>query len=189
VKRLLVTGFEPFGAHEFNPSAAVLEHLPDLVGGVGVDKLVLPVKSEGVKQVLARVHSEAYDAVLHLGLADERPVITIERRAVNLCEFRIPDNEGRLLRGIKIVDDGPDAYDARLPIDAILDAWERAGIPAAPSDSAGQFLCNQVMYTSLHVLPEPTPTGFIHLPLIEILDLGLQARALRLALEVIARAS
>jgi pyroglutamyl-peptidase len=189
VKRLLITGFEPFGAHAFNPSAAVLEHLPDVVGDVRVDKLVLPVKSEGVKQVLARVHAEAYDAMLHLGLADERPVITIERRAVNLREFKIPDNEGRLLRGLKVVDDGPDAYDARLPIDAILDAWTRAGIPCAPSDSAGQFLCNQVMYTSLHVLPEPARTGFIHLPLIEILDLDLQARGLRIALEVIASAS
>jgi pyroglutamyl-peptidase len=184
---MLVTGFEPFGPHPFNPSAAVLERLPLRVGRIAIEKLVLPVTTEGIKPVLARAHAEPYRALVHLGLADDRAALTVERRAVNLRDFRIPDNDGVVLKGVPIQPGGPETYEARLPVDAILEAWSKEKIPCAASDSAGHFLCNQVMYTSLHVLPSDVLTGFIHLPLATIVDLDQQARALSIALEVIAR--
>jgi pyroglutamyl-peptidase len=182
---MLVTGFEPFGTFANNPSSDVLEHLPDRAGDVAIEKLVLPVDTEGVKPVLARIHAEPYVAMLHLGLASDRREVTIERRAVNLRDFTISDNRGVLLKSRRIVDGAPEEYAARLPIDAIVEAWVSGGIPAAPSDSAGTFLCNQVMYSSLHALPEEVRTGFIHLPHAEVLDLHGQARAVAIALELI----
>jgi pyroglutamyl-peptidase len=185
VSRLLVTGFEPFGGFRDNPSSLVLEHLPDRIEELSIEKMVLPVDTEGVKPVLARIHAAPYRAILHLGLASDRSVITLERRAVNLLDFTIADNRGVLLERRPIIEDGPDAYAARLPLEEILRAWESARISAAPSDSAGTFLCNQVMYTSLHALPPEVRTGFIHLPPAEIYDLARQARAVHLALELI----
>lgn len=194
MKRLLVTGFEPFGAHAHNPSAAVLERLPERIDGLAVDRCVLPVETEGVKPVLARLHAEPYSAVLHLGLAEDRRLVTIERRAVNWLGFTIADNRGVLVPGRPILEDGaPAEYPARLPVEAILSAWAEGGFLAGPSDSAGTFLCNQVMYTSLHTLPERVRTGFIHLPPDETIGgdshqpIEVQARAIQVALAVIAK--
>ena len=48
----------------------------------------------------------------------------------------------------------------------MLRAIERAGIPAALSLSAGVYVCNTVMYSTLHALRSRpgVPAGFIHLP-------------------------
>ena len=43
VKKILITAFEPFGGSTVNTSAAVLEKLPEEIGGAGVEKVLLPV--------------------------------------------------------------------------------------------------------------------------------------------------
>ena len=45
----------------------------------------------------------------------------------------------------------------------MLAAMTGAGLPAMFSYSAGAYLCNEALYTALHVLPE-AKVGFIHLP-------------------------
>ncbi len=47
------------------------------------------------------------------------------------------------------------------------DRADPEGIPAAISNTAGTYLCNDISYTTLHALDERAlaiPTGFIHLP-------------------------
>ena len=45
---ILVTGFEPFGGLEHNPSQALLDLLPSEVGGKPLRKAVLPVDAEAL---------------------------------------------------------------------------------------------------------------------------------------------
>lgn len=194
MRSILLTGFEPFGSVHHNPSSAVLPLLPDSIDGAAVHKAVLPVDTEGVAEVLAQLFSKRFDAVVHCGVADDRPVITVERQARNRLEFKIPDNRGVLRRGCPVVADGPELHPSRLPVESILRRWSTARIEARASDSAGAYLCNQVMYTSLHALPPSVPAGFIHLPPDETLGSGrahqpltVQAEALTLALEVVVR--
>jgi pyroglutamyl-peptidase len=193
VKRsILVTGFEPFGTVDHNPSAAVLELLPAAVSTLDVETRVLPVDTETVGPILTSAYADGFAAILHTGLALERRAITVERTAHNRRDFPIPDNGGRLVRGVPIVDGGPEQIEARLPVDRIVAEWRDEGIDGAPSFSAGTYLCNQVMYTSLASLPPSTPTGFIHLPPDEHIGgpnaqpLAVQARALSIALRILA---
>jgi pyroglutamyl-peptidase len=60
----------------------------------------------------------------------------------------------------------PDAYFSRLPFAAILRALKQGNIPASLSLSAGAYVCNTVMYVTLHALRRrpDAPAGFIHLP-------------------------
>lgn len=191
---ILLTGFEPFGSVHHNPSSAVLPLVPNAIDGVVVHKEILPVDTNGVAEILTKLFARPFEAVIHCGVADDRPVITVERRAVNRLEFKIPDNRGVLRRGCPVVEGGPEMHGSRLPVERILERWSEARIDGQDSDSAGAYLCNQVMYTSLHHLPPSVPTGFIHLPPDEILGngrphqpLALQANALTLALEVVVR--
>ncbi len=162
---VLLTGFEPFGADKHNPSAEVASQLDGLpIGNLAVRSMRLPVES---RRAMARV-SAAIDtlrprAVVGLGQAAGRAVICVEQVAVNLFDT---DESGGGLTPRKLVAAGPDAYFTRLPVGAIVRALRKNGIPASPSLSAGIFVCNAVMYTSLHALRRrpTTPAGFIHLP-------------------------
>ena len=106
-------------------------------------------------------------AVLCLGEATRRPAISIERVAVNLLDFRIPDNAGAQITDQPIREDGPAAYFSTLPVRALLNALHGSKLPAELSLTAGSYLCNQIFYTLMHALAaqgSKVTAGFIHLP-------------------------
>jgi pyroglutamyl-peptidase len=164
---LLLTGFEAFGGRTRNPSQEVALALDGLsVGALKVVSRVLPVDTEAAAEVLsAAIAALQPVAVVCLGEAANRMSISLERVAVNLMDFRIPDNQGRLIVDQAIVADGPAAYFTTLPVRALHDALAAEGVPVKLSLTAGAFLCNQVMYQLLHMLQESEiPAGFVHLP-------------------------
>jgi pyroglutamyl-peptidase len=166
--KLLLTGFEPFGGSTLNPS----EQIVRLLTGKEIDRVqivsaVLPVDQAQAAEILIDVlgHHRP-DAVLCLGEASRRAVISVERLAVNLLDFRIPDNAGCQLVDQPIIHGGPAAYFVTLPDRFICKSIQQAGVPAELSLSAGTYLCNQVLYRLLHYLSEEQwhiPAGFIHL--------------------------
>ena len=65
------------------------------------------------------------------------------------------------------VEGAPAAYFSTLPLREILAALTAEGIPAAISNTAGTYLCNDTLYTTLDALARrgrSIPAGFIHLP-------------------------
>ncbi len=166
---LLLTGFEPFGGSDVNPSEQAARALDgETVGGRRITTAILPVdRARGPECLLAAIQQHRPDAVVCLGLAAGRAVISVERVAVNLLDFTIPDNAGNQTVDQPITPGGPAAYFATLPVRAMVEAMRAAGVPAELSLSAGTFLCNQVMYTLLHAAAQEgltRPGGFIHLP-------------------------
>ncbi len=165
---ILLGGFEPFHGERRNPSLVVARALDGAsIGALRVRALQLPVVyGRATRRITEAIEHLRPAAVLGLGQAGGRPVITLERIAVNLADGPQPDNSGRRSIDKPVVRDGPDGYFARLPLREILRALARRRIPAALSLSAGSFICNAVMYAALHHLRErrSVPCGFIHLP-------------------------
>lgn len=166
MRRVLVTGFEPFGAASLNPSQEIISRLGD-VPGLEIHRMVLPVVfAQAADQALARVAEIRPHAVISLGQAEGRTEISLERVAVNLMDARIPDNSGVQIMDTLIADGAPDAYFTSLPAREMVNAMRAIGIPAGISLSAGAFLCNHVFYALRHALqPEAVASGFIHVPL------------------------
>jgi len=167
--KVLLTGFEPFGGSQVNPSAQVVRTLArDGLPGVALHSAILPVdRRGGPATLLNAVRALHPDAILCLGEATRRMAISIERVAINLLDYRMADNAGHQAMDEPIVPDGPAAYFVTLPVRALLEAVRAAGIPAELSLSAGAFLCNQVTYELLHYLTTyqfDIPAGFVHLP-------------------------
>ncbi len=166
---LLITGFEPFGGSSINPSAEILRRLkPTSVTGATLARHLLPVESGAAVETLLRVFRRSKpDAVVCLGESGVATGMVFERLAANLRDYRIADNKGTTIIDQPVVDDGPAAYFATLPLRAMLAAAHKAGVPADLSMSAGTYLCNEVMYAILHetVTRGPmVPAGFVHLP-------------------------
>ncbi len=167
--KILITGFEPFGESPINPSQILVDRLPNTMeGGIEICKAILPVdKQAGPETLLKALVRHEPNAVLCFGLAMGRPMISLERVALNLMDYRIPDNAGVSIQDQPIAPDGPAAYFSTLPLHRMLDALKDSGIPAELSLTAGAYLCNQVFYTLMHTLAirqSSIPAGFIHLP-------------------------
>ncbi len=164
---LLLTGFEPFGSYDRNPSEMIARQLDGAtVGSYRIIGITLPVAAALAPDLL-RDAVERFEpaAVLSLGLANGRSGLSIERIGINVLDFPMPDNGSAQPVDEPVVPDGPVAYLTTLPARAILNTWSLAGIPGYLSDSAGTYLCNQVMYLGLHIAPHAGfPSGFIHLP-------------------------
>lgn len=165
--KLLLTAFDPFGGEKTNASLEALKKIkpPDKMELV---KLELPtVFGRAGEVLLDTLRRERPDAVICLGQADGRAAVTPERVAINLRDATIPDNAGNKPQDEPIVPGGPSAYFSALPIRAMTEAANVAGVPAAISNSAGTFVCNDVMYTLLHAIAQEFPKirgGFIHVP-------------------------
>ena len=166
---VLITGFEPFGDSIINPSQKLVESTSDNnLNKIQLIKRILPVDyDQAPKILLDTINRHQPDVVLAFGLSLGRPRISLERVAVNLMDFRIPDNEGIQIMDQPVVKGGPAAYFPTIPIRAILNSLRAADIPVELSLSAGSFICNQIFYTLMHHIASkhlPILAGFIHLP-------------------------
>ena len=166
MKKLLITGFEPFGNCPKNPSWMAVEALPEQVGEYRLKKLSLPtVFGKAGETVLEAAKAWEPDVILCIGQAGGRDAVTPERIAVNIRDARIPDNAGNQPRGEFVAADGPAAYFATVPVTRMAQAIRDREIPAAVSNSAGAYVCNDTLYMLLHAYSgTKTRVGFIHVP-------------------------
>lgn len=167
--RLLLSGFEPFDGADRNPSAEIVAAIAaDPPSGVDLRTIVLPVETEiAPERLLAAWRSHRSDVVVMLGEAAGRRELTPEVVAINLRDFSIPDNAGRVVLERPVVEDGPAAYFATLPTSRLVEAARGIGTPAGRSLSAGSYLCNELSYRMLHeaaTTDAPTIAGFVHVP-------------------------
>ena len=165
-RRLLVTGFEPFGGADCNPSWEAVRALPEQVEGWSLARLRLPVMFGGAaRQAIAAVENMRAEAVLCVGQAGGRAAITPERIGVNLRFAAQPDNADLQPQDQPVIPGGPDGIFATLPARAMADAIRAAGIPAQVSYSAGTYVCNDLLYSLLHHFANTgVRVGFIHVP-------------------------
>ena len=164
----LVTGFDPFGGDEVNPSSLAVGKLKKRIGGIAVHTAQLPTSYANSAKVLrAAIEQARPDIVLCVGQAGGRTELCLERVAINIQDARIRDNDGNQPIDVPVVPDGPAAHFTTLPIKACVAAMRKAGLPAAVSNTAGTFVCNHIFYALMDLAaahPIPMRGGFLHIP-------------------------
>lgn len=187
---VLLTGFEAFDGRADNPSIEAVNTLAR--NWTGPERLVvaeLPVSYTRARERLVELLT-ATDPTLTLGvgLAAGRTRLSLERLAVNLCDARIPDNDGHQPDAAPVVPDAATALWSNLPVKRMVAAVEAADCPAELSMTAGTYVCNAVFYQLVRwAAAGGGRAGFVHVPDSEILPVaqtvaGLAA-GLRTALE------
>ena len=168
MKRVLLTGFEPFNKASSNPTQELVriletEKLPN------VTTATLPVEFGRAGLIACQLIDEFKpDVVIALGQAEGRAEITPEKIAINLDNARIPDNAGNMPSGTEIIPGGPDGYFSTLPVEEIVKTLQEEKLPASVSYSAGTFVCNNVFYLiQSHCKGKNIKSGFVHVPLME----------------------
>ncbi|MEO6018111.1 MAG: pyroglutamyl-peptidase I [Polaromonas sp.] len=196
---VLLTGFDAFGdalqgGPPLNPSWLAVQALHgQTIAGHQVVAAQLPTVFQTSRTELLGLLAEHKPAlVICTGQAGGRSALSLERVAININDARIPDNAGRQPVDVPVIAKGPSAYFTTLPIKAMLQALQSAGLPAEVSQTAGTFVCNHVFYALMHALAESRRNGrvrggFMHVPWlpeqgVPSLALEEMVRGLRLAI-------
>ena len=189
--KALVTGFDAFGGDKVNPSALAVRQLKRKLGGVAIHTAVLPTSyARSAIALRGAIHEVRPDVVLCVGQAGGRSELCLERVAINVQDARIKDNDGKQPIDRPVVRDGPLAHLATLPIKACVAEMRKTGLPAAVSNTAGTFVCNNVFYALMDMAarhPIPMPAGFLHIPYVPEQVARLAAAAPSMALDDIVR--
>lgn len=166
MKKLLITGFDPFGGESINPSWEAVKLLPDTVGDCRLHKLQIPtVFGLAAQTVIEEAKKVKPAVILCIGQAGGRAAVTPERVGINVRSASIPDNAGNQPVEEAVVPNGADGLFATVPVAKMVEKMKEAGYPAAISNTAGTFVCNELLYTLLHHYRESgVRVGFVHVP-------------------------
>lgn len=169
--KVLLTGFEPFGGQQINPSVHAVNEAAAVLNrrGVNTSAVELPcVFGEAARHLRRELVRHRPELVICVGQAAGRTGIGLERVAVNIDDAAIPDNAGEQPIDRAIIDGGPAAYFSTLPLKACLQELAARQIPAEVSQSAGTYVCNHVFYALMHELAcmesAVARGGFVHIP-------------------------
>lgn len=168
---VLLTGFTPFDGAKTNVSWQVAQSLDgSIIDGKVIVAAQLPTEfDQSLERLTDLIQQHHPVMVVCLGQAGGRSAISLERIAINVADARIPDNAGAQPVDKPVVSGGPPAYFTGLPIKAMLQSLQQAGIAGEVSQTAGTYVCNHVFYGLMHSLERRRALkgvrgGFIHLP-------------------------
>lgn len=166
MKKILVTGFDPFGGETINPAWETVKLLPGQIGDKMIDRLMIPtVYGKAGAKVIERIEEAGPCIVLMVGQAGGRKNVTPEAIAINLRDARIDDNEGKRPWNEKVCEDGPAAYFETVGAHDIVTRLKEEGYPVELSYSAGTFVCNDVFYAVSHYCAgRGIRCEFVHVP-------------------------
>jgi 8-oxo-dGTP diphosphatase len=193
--RVLLTGFPPFSTHEQNVSQIVLEMVAERgIEGLDVETMLLSVDEAGSRSVAEMISDGSrFDAIVHLGLADKRQHISLERYACNTLDFTEVDNSGRIESG-EVVEGAQEVHQTTTSIH-VLDEEFDADEQVVWSTDAGGYVCNETYFRTLNAIHSSSATAsdgrnlpalFIHLPAPEHIPLDSQFEIVCRAAQAIA---
>ena len=199
-RTILLTGFEPFGGSDVNPSITVCRRLEGRTfNGFGVVVEEVPLRFHEIRGLIeAYIEKHGPAAVVCTGQSGG-PSIALERVAINIADARNPYNCGHKPVDEVLNEEGPVAYFSGLPFRDLEEALKGAKIPVVVSNSAGTYGCNQIFYHLMDYLARMgfnIPAGFIHVPSLpeQVIDkrqpsmtVELIAEALEVVLETLSK--
>lgn len=168
---ILITGFGPFPAVPENATSVLVPRLALMAArrfrSHSVHAEILPTAwSAGPQTAIELIDALQPDVALHFGVSSRARGFEIEAYGRNR-RCGSADATGEAHSAGCVVDGAPEHLATNLPAARIVTRLRRLGIPAHLSRDAGTYLCNALLYHSLHAVQRsrrPICNGFIHIP-------------------------
>ena len=197
--RCVLSGFDSFGKHKSNPSEVIVEASPDILKTspvtptssakeIHISKVVLPTEGDKawakLKKELDRLSGSLESkngksakkvkepTILVLtGYSQRAERLQLERIALNLKDYRIPDNSGKQVFDEPVVKKAPLALRSQIDLRALAKGLNADGYPAEVSNHAGTFICNELYFEALNYIAATEALSkkfvaclFVHIP-------------------------
>lgn len=175
--KILITAFEPFDNNDINYSNEVINKIKD---NDNLTKLLLPVEYFNSFSILKeQMKKEKYDHIILLGEARSYKNISYEVIGINELSNK-EDNKGLIPNKKRIIEKGLDGIFSTLDYNTFSKAFNKYDIKINRSFSAGTYVCNSLLYQTLAFIKEENlmiKCGFIHLPILNNLELNIASKA------------
>lgn len=166
---VLITGFGPFPGVSRNVSGWLVQTLARdcaLARSGGLAAAVLPVSWRDAWGVLEPLldHRRPRQIIM-FGVSAQTSGFCLEQRSYNAVSTMM-DAHGARPGDERLCQDGPEMLDSTLPVSDIAAVLSASGLPAEISHDPGRYLCNALLYQTLHwarANPD-TRAGFVHIP-------------------------
>lgn len=156
MKKIILTGFQPFGPYKYNPTEqSTIDFNGKIFGDRRVIGLVLPCIYDAWGYLASTiVRNGEVHAVISTGLSSSAMGMRIEstfRNAMNGEKY--PDANGYAPKNVPIVANGaPYNVKSKAPHKKLLHLLLENDVPAEASDDADSFICNSLGFkTSLAI--------------------------------------
>lgn len=170
-RKILFTGFGPFGIHHQNPTEICLRHLAEKCKDSNIQVLLLPVDYKTAVSLLqGAIEQRNPDVVLMLGLSMQAPRFRLEQVARNRVSKSNQDVSGFVPSDTKILDSAPDQYETNVDLSSLMGHLKALRFDIEISKDAGDYVCNYLYFQTLHGIVSnqlSTQALFIHTPLSE----------------------
>lgn len=169
MKKVLLTGFTPFGPYHYNPTQDLVHRLEgkNMTGGVIIGS-VLPCSYSDVGDVAYNlVKKHRPDMVISFGLASRVPALRFETRGRNIMDCHYTDSEGKCYSGIPIKAGDKEFYYTSEKTPLLVKELNKLGISSELSSDAEGFICNTHIYLlskNISTSNNPIPFVFVHTP-------------------------
>ncbi|XP_072219974.1 pyroglutamyl-peptidase 1-like isoform X1 [Leuresthes tenuis] len=166
-RKIVVTGFEPFGEHTVNSSWVAVQELGRLGLGEEVHLYVceVPVEYQAVQELLPSLWKEHQPQVLvvHVGVSGLATTVTLEQCGHNKGYKRL-DNCSFCPASHSCMENGPDCIKSVLDMNTVCKRVNDSniGVTVSVSKDAGRYLCDYTYYTSLYL--GQGHAAFVHVP-------------------------
>ncbi|XP_055796711.1 pyroglutamyl-peptidase 1-like [Salvelinus fontinalis] len=165
-RNVVVTGFEPFGAHTINASWVAVQELKRLGLGKDVDLHVyeVPVEYQAVQSLVPSLWKQYHpQLVVHVGVSGMATTVTLEKCGRN-HGYKGLDNSRFCPHSHCCIEGGPDYIDSVIDMELVCKRVTTSGLGVAVSVSkdAGRYLCDFTYYTSLYL--SHGRSAFVHVP-------------------------
>lgn len=171
MKKIILTGFEPFSNNSINPTLLIAKELD---GKKNISSFILPVVYD---ECWKKIENEMGDIFLLMGLASTRSIITLEEYAYNEKRASILDNNNTIFNGEEIIPGGPKRLSSPFNVKEIA-STSSLEISVDP----GRYVCNNLYYNALY---RDKNALFIHLPSLENMTLEEEKKAILSIIEIL----
>ena len=171
---VLITGFEPFGIYDLNPSQLIVEDLNgEIINGAEIVGIVLPVVFDAaIENITQAIDNYNPSVVISFGLDAKTETIDVEKLSINLKRYT--KNESNFWFIPRFLDFGSPFFRlSTLKTKEIVENLKTENIPAKQSFFAGTYVCNAIFYKTQAYFDENEiccQSGFIHVPLLDSQD-------------------
>ena len=165
---VLLTSFEQFYKYKYNPTISVSEKVEEILKDsniINISTKVMQCKYSTIKEEVYDLYNSNPDIILSLGLGASRTSLNLESIAQNEYNSIAPDNEGIIMDGNPIIQNGNNLINT-LNLKN-LELLSNKHVSSAISDNAGKFMCNANFYWNQHKINNEnlnTKYLFIHIP-------------------------
>tara|TARA_Y100001960_G_scaffold315697_1_gene381621 strand:- start:214 stop:879 length:666 start_codon:yes stop_codon:yes gene_type:complete len=165
---VLLTSFEQFYKYKYNPTISVSEKVEKILNNsetIDISTKVMQCKYSTIKQEVYDLYKNKPDIIISLGLGASRISLNLESVAQNEYNSIAPDNEGVIMDGNPIIQNGNNLFNS-LNLKE-LEILSNKHVSSAVSDNAGKFMCNANFYWNQYKINNEnlnTKYLFIHIP-------------------------